>query len=128
MIAAGARLGGQLEPGSWIALNGPLGAGKTHFVKGIAAGLDSPDEVTSPTFGLVREYRGGRLPLFHFDFYRLKNETEAYDIGVNEYFESGNLCLVEWPEKIPTLIPEDYFEIKLEINDPQSRTVEYGRH
>jgi len=112
----------------WL-INGEMGAGKTTLVKSICRELTVNDTVASPTFAIVNEYSTSQnVPIFHFDFYRLKNETEAYDIGVNEYFESGNLCLVEWPEKIPTLIPEDYFEIKLEINDPQSRTVEYGRH
>ncbi|MCA6417373.1 MAG: tRNA (adenosine(37)-N6)-threonylcarbamoyltransferase complex ATPase subunit type 1 TsaE, partial [Cytophagales bacterium] len=66
--------------------------------------------------------------IFHFDFYRLKSEVEAFDIGVNEYFESGSICLVEWAEKIPSLIPEHYFEITLQINDLTSRAINYGRH
>lgn len=107
MIAAGARLGGQLEPGSWIALNGPLGAGKTHFVKGIAAGLDSPDEVTSPTFGLVREYRGGRLPLFHFDFYRIESIGELLRLGWDDYADEAGAMVVEWADRFPELFPEE---------------------
>jgi len=112
----------------WL-INGEMGAGKTTLVKAICRELSVNNTVASPTFSIINEYRTSQnAPVFHFDFYRLKNETEAYDIGVNEYFESGNLCLVEWSGKIPTLVPENYFEIKLEINDSQSRTIEYGRH
>lgn len=112
----------------WL-LEGEMGAGKTTLVKAIAKELGIEETVASPTFSIVNEYKAdNNQPVYHFDFYRMKNETEAYDIGTNEYFESGNLCLVEWPEKIPSLIPDHYFKIKLEINDPQSRTIYYARH
>lgn len=112
----------------WL-LEGEMGAGKTTLIKAIARELGIKDTVASPTFSIVNEYRATNdQPVYHFDFYRMKNETEAYDIGANEYFDSGNLCLVEWPEKIPSLIPDHYFKIKLEINDPQSRTIYYVRH
>ncbi|MFM9839447.1 MAG: tRNA (adenosine(37)-N6)-threonylcarbamoyltransferase complex ATPase subunit type 1 TsaE [Cyclobacteriaceae bacterium] len=112
----------------WL-LEGEMGAGKTTLVKAIAKELGIKETVASPTFSIINEYKANNgQPVYHFDFYRMKNETEAYDIGANEYFESGNLCLVEWPEKIPSLIPYHYFKIKLEINDPQSRTIYYARH
>jgi tRNA threonylcarbamoyladenosine biosynthesis protein TsaE len=112
----------------WL-LEGEMGAGKTTLVKAIAKELGINETVASPTFSIINEYKADNSrPVFHFDFYRLKSETEAYDIGANEYFESGNLCWVEWPEKIPSLIPDHYFKIKLEITDPQSRTIYYARH
>jgi tRNA threonylcarbamoyladenosine biosynthesis protein TsaE len=112
----------------WL-LEGEMGAGKTTLVKEIAKELGIKETVSSPTFSIINEYKAeSGKPVYHFDFYRMKNETEAYDIGTNEYFESGNLCLVEWPEKIPTLIPNHYFKIELEITDPQSRTIHYARH
>jgi tRNA threonylcarbamoyladenosine biosynthesis protein TsaE len=112
----------------WL-LEGEMGAGKTTLVKAIGKELGIKETVASPTFSIVNEYQtvDGRT-IFHFDFYRLKNEIEAYDIGANEYFESGNLCIIEWPEKIPTLIPDHYLRIKLEINDSQSRTIQYARY
>jgi tRNA threonylcarbamoyladenosine biosynthesis protein TsaE len=112
----------------WL-LEGEMGAGKTTLIKAIAKELGIKETVASPTFSIINEYKTSNgQPVYHFDFYRMKNETEAYDIGANEYFESGNLCLVEWPEKIPSLIPDHYFKIKLEINDPPSRTIHYARH
>jgi tRNA threonylcarbamoyladenosine biosynthesis protein TsaE len=112
----------------WL-LEGEMGADKTTLVKAIGKELGVKETVSSPTFSIVNEYSTSQgQAIFHFDFYRMKNEIEAYDIGTNEYFESGNLCIVEWPEKIPTLIPDHYFKIKLEINDPQSRTIHYARH
>ncbi len=121
-------IGAAQELNVWL-IDGEMGAGKTTLVKAIAKELGIKEIVASPTFSIINEYKtnNGR-PVYHFDFYRLKNETEAYDIGANEYFESGNLCLIEWPEKIPTLVPDHYFKIKLEINDPQSRTIHYARH
>jgi tRNA threonylcarbamoyladenosine biosynthesis protein TsaE len=112
----------------WL-LEGEMGAGKTTLVKAIAKELGIKEMVASPTFSIINEYKAdNKRPVYHFDFYRMKNEAEAYDIGANEYFESGNLCLVEWPEKIPTLIPDHYFKIKLEINDHQSRKIYYAKH
>ncbi len=111
----------------WL-LEGEMGAGKTTFVKEIVKELGTTATVTSPTFSIVNEYELSNQYIYHFDFYRLKNEAEAYDIGVNEYFESGNLCLVEWPDKIPSLIPPHFFKIKFEINDPLTRTIHYVRH
>jgi tRNA threonylcarbamoyladenosine biosynthesis protein TsaE len=112
----------------WL-IDGEMGAGKTTLVKAVAKELGIKQTVASPTFSIVNEYTDQKgKPIYHFDFYRLKNETEAYDIGVNEYFDSGNLCWVEWSEKIPTLLPKNYFRIVLEVNDPHTRTIHYARH
>ncbi|NOS90408.1 MAG: tRNA (adenosine(37)-N6)-threonylcarbamoyltransferase complex ATPase subunit type 1 TsaE [Cyclobacteriaceae bacterium] len=111
----------------WL-IDGEMGAGKTTLIKAMAKQLGVVNTVSSPTFSIVNEYqdREGKT-IYHFDFYRLKSEAEAYDIGVNEYLESGNLCWLEWSEKIPSLLPERYFKIQLEVNDPQTRTIHYVR-
>lgn len=119
----------ELEDLSVCLLEGEMGSGKTTLVKAIGKQLEIAETIASPTYPIINEYKTnlGKL-VYHFDFYRIKNESEAYDIGVNEYFESGNLCLVEWPEKIPSLIPEHYLKIKLEINDAHSRVISYARY
>ncbi|MCE2894847.1 MAG: tRNA (adenosine(37)-N6)-threonylcarbamoyltransferase complex ATPase subunit type 1 TsaE [Flammeovirgaceae bacterium] len=112
----------------WL-INGEMGAGKTTLAKSICRELSVTEVVSSPTFSIINEYKTAEgKSIFHFDFYRLKSEVEAFDIGVNEYFESGSICLVEWAEKIPSLIPEHYFEITLQINDLTGRAMYYGRH
>lgn len=95
-----------LRAGDVLALDGDLGAGKTQFVKGIAAGLASNDDVISPTFTLVREYYSGRLPLYHLDFYRLENAGAALQIGLDEYLESDGVTAIEWAGKFGELIPQ----------------------
>jgi tRNA threonylcarbamoyladenosine biosynthesis protein TsaE len=90
-----------------LALCGDLGAGKTHFVKGLAVGLNSDAAVTSPTFTLIHEYLGGRLPLYHFDFYRLEDEDEALKIGLDEYLHGDGVCVIEWADKFPELLPTE---------------------
>ena len=96
----GARLAEQLGPGAVVAFTGDLGAGKTAFTRGLARGLGIPDRVTSPTFTIVNEYEGGRLPLFHFDMYRLGSADELFDIGWEDYLARGGVCAVEWSENI----------------------------
>ena len=109
MIALGAEVAAGLQAGDVLALCGQLGAGKTHFSKGVVSGLDGdPDKVTSPTFTLVHEYSDGGVPVFHFDFYRMDSMDEVLRIGWDDYVEEGEgIVLVEWADKFPELLPEE---------------------
>ena len=98
--AVGAALARVLQPGTVIAYRGDLGAGKTAFTRGLARGLGVTDRVTSPTYTIVNEYLGGKMPLFHFDMYRLGSEDELFDIGWDDYLERGGVCAVEWSENV----------------------------
>ena len=98
--ALGERLAAVLRPGDVVAYTGDLGAGKTAFTRGLARGLGVPDRVTSPTFTIVNEYEGGRLPLFHFDLYRMESPEELFDIGWEDYLARGGVCAVEWSENV----------------------------
>ena len=98
--AVGQALAQRLKPGTVIAYRGDLGAGKTAFTRGLARGLGVTDIVTSPTYTIVNEYLGGRLPLFHFDMYRLGSADELFDIGWEDYLERGGVCAVEWSENV----------------------------
>jgi tRNA threonylcarbamoyladenosine biosynthesis protein TsaE len=120
--AIGRRLGSLLFPGSIVALVGPLGAGKTHLVRAIAEGLGlrDPRLVTSPTFGLIHEYQA-RLPIYHFDVYRLPSPSEFLDLGVNEYFESGGVCLIEWADKVASCLPPAHLLIVLDVTGESTR-------
>lgn len=93
----------------------PMGAGKTTFIKELCKALGTSSTVTSPTFSIINEYSLDKGKIFHFDFYRIKNEQEAVDVGVDEYFESGHFCFVEWPEKILNLLPQDAVKVQIEI-------------
>lgn len=107
----------------WL-FEGDMGAGKTTLIKALCKAFEVTDNVTSPTFSLVNEYENREGSTFyHFDFYRIKDETEAMDIGAEEYFYSGNLCLVEWPSKIPNLIPDTHLSIYIEVNPDHSRSI-----
>lgn len=124
MIALGAEMAAALEPGDVLALAGQLGAGKTHFSKGVVAGLGGDAAaVTSPTFTLVHEYPGTRLPVFHFDFYRMDAPEEALAIGWDEYLDSGGVVLVEWADKFPGLLPDETRWWRFEILDDGGRAV-----
>ena len=98
--AVGAALGKILQPGMILAYRGDLGAGKTAFTRGLARGLGYCEPVTSPTYTIVNEYLGGRLPLFHFDMYRLASSDDLWDIGWEDYLERGGICAVEWSENV----------------------------
>jgi len=118
----GRRLGNRLFPGAVVALIGPLGAGKTFLARAIAEGLGVADSrvVTSPTFVLIQEY-DGRLPIYHFDAYRLKAVREFADLGVGEYFSGDGVCLVEWADRVMELLPAERLEIRLEVTGETSR-------
>ena len=118
------RVASDLRAGDIVALQGELGAGKTHFTKGIAAGLASPAAVTSPTFTIVHEYSGGRLPVYHFDFFRLENAQAASALALDDYFFGDGVSVVEWADRFPELIPAGACWIKLQMSSPTERTIE----
>ncbi|WP_418791640.1 tRNA (adenosine(37)-N6)-threonylcarbamoyltransferase complex ATPase subunit type 1 TsaE [Phosphitispora sp. TUW77] len=111
-IAIGNALGKMLGAGNIVCLEGDLGTGKTHFAKGIALGLDIGEHVTSPTFTIINEYEG-RLPFYHIDVYRLIAEDEAYELGLEEYLYGGGVTLIEWPERVNGLLPDEYLMVKI---------------
>jgi len=116
-----------VRPGTVIALVGGLGAGKTHWTKGFVAGAGSPAAVTSPTFGLLHEYTGGRFPIFHLDFYRLATAAELIDLGWDELLEQGAVIIAEWADKFPQLLPSDTLWMEITQTPGGSRTVSEKR-
>lgn len=112
----------------WL-FDGEMGAGKTTVIKEICKYLQVVSHVSSPTYSIVNEYitKNGHI-LYHFDFYRIKDEEEAEDIGTGEYFYSGNICFVEWPSKIPALIPAVHFNISINITNNNHRTIHLRKH
>ncbi len=125
-VAADAIIG-RLEEHPVVALYGPMGAGKTTLVREIGRLLGVQQEVTSPTFALVNQYvTGNGAVINHFDFYRIERLEEAFDLGYEEYFYSGEACLVEWPEKIESLLPEGTLRVSIEVTGPDSRKVTIG--
>ena len=125
--AIGAALSKILTPGSVIAYRGDLGAGKTAFTRGLARGLGVGDPVTSPTYTIVNEYLGGRMPLFHFDMYRLHSADDLWDIGWEDYLERGGICAVEWSENVRDAL-EDPITVTIEKlgEDTRRITIEGG--
>ena len=107
-----------------VLLRGGMGAGKTTLVSRIAALLGAEDTVTSPTFALVNQYEGSECRIYHFDFYRIDRIEEVFGLGYEEYFYSGDLCLVEWPEKIEPLIPDDAMVVRITVGDDEQRIFE----
>jgi tRNA threonylcarbamoyladenosine biosynthesis protein TsaE len=102
---------------------GEMGVGKTTFIKAVCQKIGVSDIVSSPTYSIVNEYQYDKGKIYHFDFYRIKTETEAYDIGFEEYLYSGNYCFIEWPEKIKGLWPSDYVEVAIEQNGDMQRNI-----
>ena len=121
--ALGEMLAGRLEPGTVIAFTGDLGAGKTAFVRGLARGLGIAERVTSPTFTIVNEYEGGRLPLFHFDMYRLGSADELFDIGWEDYLARGGVCAVEWSEHAGDAFEEEPVWVDIRRGERDSQRV-----
>jgi len=122
-MAWGRQLATQINSGDVIALVGNLGAGKTHATKGIVSGLGCSSEVSSPTFTLVHEYYGGRLPAFHFDFYRLETAGEVIGIGWDDYLDADGVVIVEWADRFPDLLPGNTRWFRFEILPDGTRVV-----
>src|ERR1700761_5595589 len=102
---------------------GEMGAGKTTLIKALCEFLGTTENVTSPTFSIVNEYIGGSRKIYHFDFYRLKNQSEALDMGYEEYFYSDAYCFIEWPKRIPDLLPQHYVNINIKVTGETSREI-----
>ncbi len=102
---------------------GEMGAGKTTLIRELCRQLGVTEQATSPTFSIVNEYKGREGKIYHFDFYRLKTQTEALDMGYEEYFYSGDYCFIEWPEKIDGLLPEHYIQIAITVGEQQTRHI-----
>ncbi len=125
--AVGQALGKVLTPGTVLAYEGDLGAGKTAFTRGLARGLGAEDTVTSPTYTIVNEYLSGRLPLFHFDMYRLASSDDLWDIGWEDYLDRGGVCAVEWSENVADAL-ENALRVRIEKTGEDTRriTIEGG--
>ena len=127
-IALGKKIGQQLVAGDVLVLDGDLGAGKTTFTKGLAAGLEIPDIIKSPTFTIIHEYQDGRLPLYHMDAYRLENGG-AEDLGLEEYFDGDGVSVVEWAEFVEDELPADFLSIHFKrTDDDNTRVLEFEPH
>lgn len=105
---------------------GGMGAGKTTFIKALCEALEVTDTTSSPTFSIVNEYESPTGSVYHFDFYRLREEQEAFDMGYEEYLYSGNYCFIEWPEKIANLLPPDAKRVNIDILSPQNRKITFS--
>ncbi|MFA5839504.1 MAG: tRNA (adenosine(37)-N6)-threonylcarbamoyltransferase complex ATPase subunit type 1 TsaE [Candidatus Margulisiibacteriota bacterium] len=121
-IAFGKAIGKVLKPNAIIALEGQLGAGKTTLVQGIAEGLGVSDYITSPTFIIINEYKG-RFPLYHFDLYRLENINAIEELGIEEYFNRGGVCVIEWAEKLGDFKPASLSKINFDVISEQERKI-----
>ncbi len=119
----GFQLAENAKPGTVIALIGDLGTGKTTLTKSVAKGLGIEEVITSPTFNIVREYDSGRLPLYHFDVYRIGDIEEMYELGYEEYFYGEGVCVVEWADLIEELLPEDAVIIRIEYGENERERI-----
>jgi tRNA threonylcarbamoyladenosine biosynthesis protein TsaE len=124
-LQLGKRMGRLLRSGEVVALTGELGSGKTHFIKGLAAGIgvERPDYITSPSFTLIHEYIG-RIPFYHIDLFRLATEEEAEELGIEEYLGRKGVAAVEWADRIPTLLPKELLWINLRYLGPSIRSIQ----
>ncbi len=121
--ALGIQLTKSLFPGSVVALSGDLGTGKTTFTKAIAKGLGITDLITSPTFTIIHEYKGGRLPLYHFDVYRIDEEEEFRNLGYEEYFYGDGVCVIEWADKIERYLPVEAMRIRISYGGEEGERI-----
>ena len=120
----GKRLAEQLKAGDVILLEGDLGAGKSEFARGVAKGLGVTETVTSPSFTILNVYESGKLPLYHFDWYRLESSEELYELGMDEYLGGNGIALVEWPAQCPDAVPEECLRIRITATGENSRRIE----
>ena len=123
--AIGRQFAKELNVGSILALEGELGSGKTQFTKGLVAGLESSAPVTSPTFTIIHEYPGGRLPIYHFDFFRLENRESVAQLGLDDYFFGDGISVIEWADRFPESIPEQARWILFEIRSENARMISF---
>jgi tRNA threonylcarbamoyladenosine biosynthesis protein TsaE len=123
--AIGRQLAERIDLGAVLALKGELGSGKTLFVKGLVAGLGSSADVTSPTFTIAHEYQGGRLPVYHFDFFRLEDSQSLARLGLDDYFFGDGLSVIEWADRFPEFIPEQARRILFEIKSETQRAITF---
>lgn len=125
--AAAAEFVGAMAGRRLFAFRAPMGAGKTTFISEICKALGADDEASSPTFSIINEYHGAALlrPVYHFDFYRIEDLTEALDMGLDDYFESGSVCLMEWPENVEPLLPDDVVYVDIKVNAEGGRDVSF---
>ena len=119
----GKKLAAELAPGIVIALTGDLGTGKTALTKSIAEGLGITEVITSPTFNIVKEYYSGRIPMYHFDVYRIGDIDEMYELGYEEYYYGNGVCIVEWADLIEDIIPEDAIRIDIEYGENEGERI-----
>ena len=122
-ISFAQRWAEQLAPNDVVGLVGDLGAGKTHFVKGLLQGLGSTEDATSPTFTLVHEYRSGRLPVFHFDFYRLSQPAELEEIGFDDYFAENGVVVIEWADRFAQALPDRTRWVRFAVGSASERKI-----
>jgi tRNA threonylcarbamoyladenosine biosynthesis protein TsaE len=119
----GRQFAGKVKPGDVLALAGGLGSGKTQFVKGLTAGLGAPTGATSPTFTLIHEYSGGRMPIYHFDFFRVEDRQSAQRLGLDDYFFGDGVSVIEWADRFPDLIPDNARWISFETKSETQRAI-----
>ena len=124
--ALGRQFAEQVKRGSVLALVGELGSGKTQFTKGLVTGLGSQAVVTSPTFTIIHEYNDGKLPIYHFDLFRLDDRQRLIRLGLDDYFFGDGVCVVEWADRFPELMPEQACWIRFEMPSPERRTIQIG--
>ncbi|MCY4436093.1 MAG: tRNA (adenosine(37)-N6)-threonylcarbamoyltransferase complex ATPase subunit type 1 TsaE [Chloroflexi bacterium] len=121
----GLRLGTLVMPGSVVLLEGTMGAGKTVFAQGVALGLEVREQVTSPSYTLIKEYQSGRLPLFHIDLYRIGSNDSLWSLGLEEYIDGDGICVIEWARKVRDFLPETWLLINIEIMTDTKRTLHF---
>lgn len=122
--ALGEKLSGRLQAGDVVVLEGELGAGKSELARGIARGLGVKETVTSPSFTILNVYESGRIPLYHFDWYRLESAEELYELGMDEYLGGDGIAVVEWAERCPEVVPEGSMRIRIEATGEDERIIE----